>query len=319
MRCMPIFRRLVRRGSKSPVARPEPVVAVTREDLRSILSPVGAGLRDRVDESARPAVRYATARLTADQNLPTGTSKFGGLPDMPAGVAWPTWTTGDGSTRPLAFFAQLDLAQVSAHLDLPLPADGLLLFFADFDFTGDSDGIMGLYADELDGAQVVYVPMGATLTRSPAPTGAETLPEAAVAPLLVWTLLTPEDVDDDTEYDAFDDAVGELDRRIEAAAPAGYVVQGAHQLGGHAAYIQHPVETEVVQAAYDVYRRGSGFDQDRWNQVSDKVAEWSVLFQFDSDDSLDLMVGAAGRLWWAAPTADLRAGRWDSARINFQC
>lgn len=321
MRDMSIFRRPARQGPQSPVAHAEPIVAVTREDLESVLSPLAADLRDRLGKAARPAVRYATARLTADQKLPVGYSKLGGLPDLPAGVTWPTWTppTGDGATRPLTFFAQLDLAKVSTHLDFQLPADGLLLFFADFDFTGESDGVCGLFADELDGAQVVHAPTGAALTRTPAPSGVEVLPEASVAPLLVWTLSMPEDLADETEYEAFEAADEELKRRIVDAAPVGYLLRGAHQLGGHAEYIQHTVESEVVQAAYDVYRRDSGFDRERWDEVADKVAEWSILLQFDSDDSLGLMFGDVGTLWWAAPTVDIAAGRWGSARFNFQC
>lgn len=226
--------------------------------------------------------------------------------------------TGPGDRRPLAFFAQLDLARVRGHLDLPLPADGLLQFFADYDFTGVSDGITGLFGDEQEGARVVHVPAGSALTPAVAPPGVELLPGAAVAPLLTWTMPVLERLSD-ADYEDYEAVLGRLNAKVAAAAPDGFVLKGAHQLGGHAAYIQHPVEEEVVQAAYDVYRRGSGFDFDLWNQVSAKTADWTVLFQFDTDDSLDVMFGDAGTMWWAAPRDDVAAGRWDQARFNFQC
>jgi hypothetical protein len=217
----------------------------------------------------------------------------------------------------LAFFAQLDLALVHAHLDVPVPADGLLQLFCDYDFTGISDGITGLFNDELRGARVIYVPAGTPLVRAVAPAGVEVLPEAAVAPMLTWTLPGLDDLDG-ADYEECDDVMMRLGAMAAGAAPPGFVSRGAHQLGGHAAYIQHPVEHEVVQAAYDVRRRG-GFDMGRWHEVSAKTAEWSVLFQLDSDDSLGLMFGDVGTLWWAAPTADIAVGRWDQARFNFQC
>jgi hypothetical protein len=62
-----------------------------------------------------------------------GRSKLGGHPDVPADFVWPTATrTGNGKslTAPLAFLAQIRLADVARHdRDHLLPASGLLLFF----------------------------------------------------------------------------------------------------------------------------------------------------------------------------------------------
>ncbi len=322
---MPLFRRKApNRSTNEPAAVPaapsEPVVVVTASEVQALLSQVRPELRARLSASGRPAVQYATARLRAGQTMPVGASKIGGLPDLPPGVGWPTWVpaTGPGTPRPLAFFAQIDLALVHAHLDVPMPTDGVLQLFSDYDFTGLSDGITGLFNDELQGARVVHIPAGTPLARAVAPPDIELLPEAAVAPLLTWTLPVPEDLDDN-DYDACDDVMVQLHALAAAAAPPGFVSSGVHQLGGHAAYIQHPVEEEVVQAVYDVRRRDAGFDVARWEEVSAKTEEWSVLFQLDSDDSLDLMFGDVGTLWWVAPIADMAAGRWDQARFNFQC
>ena len=79
--------------------------------------------------------RIETRFATAGENLPTGSSKFGGRPDVPAGFVWPVFETKtlDNDTvkpRPLAFLAQFDCARL-AGLDPEglLPRTGLLSFF----------------------------------------------------------------------------------------------------------------------------------------------------------------------------------------------
>jgi hypothetical protein len=56
---------------------------------------------------------------------------FGGRPQLPDGLAWPTVTTGDVAYA-LNFLGQVDLADVARALpDTPLPGEGVLYFFLD--------------------------------------------------------------------------------------------------------------------------------------------------------------------------------------------
>jgi uncharacterized protein (TIGR02996 family) len=73
---------------------------------------------------ARPALNITT-QPADDQEFPLGVSKFGGLPDLPSDVAWPTWRE-----QPMGFLGQINLAElagVQAHRELP--PQGLLSFF----------------------------------------------------------------------------------------------------------------------------------------------------------------------------------------------
>ena len=79
--------------------------------------------------------RIETRFVPAGEDLPAGSSKFGGRPDVPAGFVWPVFETKtfDDDTvkpRPLAFLAQFDCARL-AGLDPEglLPRTGLLSFF----------------------------------------------------------------------------------------------------------------------------------------------------------------------------------------------
>jgi len=60
---------------------------------------------------------------TNEDDIPVGASKIGGRPDLPAGFSWP-------GTQ--SFVLQLDLSKLPPEvIDLDLPREGLLLFFAD--------------------------------------------------------------------------------------------------------------------------------------------------------------------------------------------
>ncbi|MGI2032773.1 DUF1963 domain-containing protein [Rhizobium panacihumi] len=109
---------------------------------------------DRILATIKPAIDFVRRQMK-DKDLPAGTSKMGGLPDLPVGFRWPTrpalsneedgapTTTRDvyhqlreAARRkefPLAFFAQLNLSILSleAGFDLDLPDSGMLYIFED--------------------------------------------------------------------------------------------------------------------------------------------------------------------------------------------
>jgi hypothetical protein len=85
------------------------------------------GHREDIHALGRKAVLLRT-KACSETDVACGASKFGGDPDLPEGVAWPSYRDG----KPLAFLAQLDLTQLSKlDLDLAgLPKAGLLLLFS---------------------------------------------------------------------------------------------------------------------------------------------------------------------------------------------
>lgn len=320
---MSIFRRQKQKPAaahtQGSVAAPATPVRLDEAALRATLAPLAAELQESLWARRRPCVRFAT-RPAGAPAAATG-CRLGGDPVLPAGVKWPSWRgpTGKGAPRPLTSWAQIDLAQTASHLDLGLPETGSLLVFADFDHDGLSDGITGLYQDELLGARVLHVPADQPVIARSSPAGVQSLPSADLLPMLsvTWPDLDADLTDD--EYDASDEADQALEQLLRRSAPEGWNVAGRHQLGGHARFIQHPMEQEVVQAAYDVYSRTGGFDHLRWEQVKDEASHWRLLLQIDSDDSLGLMFGDVGTVYWASPTQDIAGHNFTSARFNFQC
>jgi hypothetical protein len=84
---------------------------------------------------------------------PTGApvGRYGGLPRLPVGMAWPSCGHG-----PLPFVAGFDCATLPRVDGLALPADGSLLFFLHHEWAYEAFSVVG----EQEFARVVYVPAG---------------------------------------------------------------------------------------------------------------------------------------------------------------
>jgi hypothetical protein len=110
--------------------------------------------RDDILELRRPAIRLVT-KVTAQDDIAPGQSRIGGVPDLPESFAWPAF-----EGKPMAFLAQLNLAEIPANVHLkPLPTRGLLYVFsmlgrmtADDDY--DPDCCHG--SDEPGLSQILY-------------------------------------------------------------------------------------------------------------------------------------------------------------------
>jgi uncharacterized protein YwqG len=110
------------------------------------------GLERRLAD-VRSAAR-AGVRLTPT-STPRGRSRLGGSPDIPADFVWPTWFD-----RPLAFVAQIDLAELAAAgVSTELPEGGLLLVFAEL-----AAGLTGLMPDHKGSCRVLFIPAETELT-----------------------------------------------------------------------------------------------------------------------------------------------------------
>jgi len=115
-------------------------------------------------EASKPSVDI---QLTSERPQ-LAASRFGGLPYVPAGFAWPLHETGR-----YRFLGQINFAQLSVP-SLALPTEGLLsLFYADDDdgevFWQDAGYVLGYYWNDHSAHAVV-----------PAPTGVPVNPEVAI-------------------------------------------------------------------------------------------------------------------------------------------
>jgi len=122
-----------------------------------------AGLTHIVPDLARltvESIRLKTQKVD-ESAIAVGATKIGGLPDLPAGTAWPAWK---GAAQ--AFAAQINLAELSTLDPIrSLPATGYLFFFYD-----SAQDIYGSNPSDKGGWQAIFFG-GETsqLSRVPAP------------------------------------------------------------------------------------------------------------------------------------------------------
>lgn len=131
------------------------------------------GTRAALASWTRPVLEIHTEPWS-DSELAPGSSKFGGAPDLPADLPWPTWRDGL-----LGFMGQFDLADLPGSLvadSLGLPEAGLLSLFAlDDEDEGIQPGVVervpgGEGYQEIPGlTRLVYTPPGTERVRRPVP------------------------------------------------------------------------------------------------------------------------------------------------------
>jgi Domain of unknown function (DUF1963) len=274
--------------------------------LRDPLTAAGLGrLAPTLEALAAPSLRLKT-RAADDQQLALGVTKLGGLPDLPAGTAWPAW-----NGVPLGFVAQIHLDELRAYPVAPaLPVNGWLYFFYDGrqQAFGDKPGDRGAW-------QVIYQPAGAlALARQAAPPGlpdesrfkpcavdyaAETtLPQRPLvfAPKLDWT------PDEQHRYEDF------LDQRVtDRGTPR-------HRLLGQADEIQDDMHLQCQLLSH-------GVTDDQASGAAALAAgtlNWQLLLQVDSDDRAAMQWGSAGRLYFWIEQAALQARRFDNVWLVMQ-
>ncbi len=98
---------------------------MTIDEIRTALREAGLDrIADEVMRDALPGIRISP-HVVDESELPIGTSKVGGHPDLPSSFDWPTW-----HGTPQAFIAQFHLPDLASDdVESVLPSSGMLYFF----------------------------------------------------------------------------------------------------------------------------------------------------------------------------------------------
>lgn len=228
---------------------------------------------------------------------------------MPAHMEWPVW-----KDKPLAFLAQLDLAELHAVLPSFLPAAGCLFFFYD-----QEQGVWGFDPGDADGWRVLYAEGDRTeWTEHAAPPGLAD--DAVYAPkpvapvrieLLPDSQMLPNDVFD---WDRDGEAYGELRDKVFGG-------QIRHQVLGYPSPVQNADMEEECQFAANGINVGTaeGYKDPRVPALKAGAAEWKLLLQLDTDDDTGWMWGDVGTLYFWVRESDARAGDFSKVWMVFQC
>lgn len=292
---------------------------MTRDEILGALD--AAGLehkRAEISVLLQPALRLTTVP-TADADLPVGTSKMGGNPDLPPSTPWPYWSENDNSkSLPLHFLAQINLAEIAWYQATLLPSSGLLSFFYNADELQWNRKNEGDYC-------VLYTPGGAALERCMVPDALRALAE-----------LPP----------SFNPCAIEFSREIplrplweacrtnaERAALRGvaYKVKneqspdgGEHQMLGRASYIWDDVTFDLAlnEVGHNHYTiKDEPADSPLRREIAERASKWLLLLQLDSDDEEEGKPGWCwgldpGMLYFHIRESDLAALRFDRVQME---
>lgn len=259
-------------------------------------------VRDRLAEHAARSVRIPGQPAVGRQEH--GASRIGGLPDLPASVAWPRLEV---AGTPLAFLAQINLAETaSADLEGLLPRSGMLYFFA------DPEEPWGFGPADRDHWQVIFaeeVPVAGP-SDAPEDLAAENLFRASSVTFEAeWTLPPYES----PMVEALALTTEETDAYFEASGDG--VI---HRLLGHPQQIQGFLPYEIAMAEQGLFH-SSAWDTDQGRAARQQHGDWVLLFQLDSDWENGMMWGDVGRLYFYIRKEDLAARRFDRTWLMMQC
>lgn len=129
-----------------------------KDDILSLLMhSVLKHKKDELQQLISPNLRLHTTKRD-DTNIPVGSSKFGGHPDLPKGTDWFY-----AANKPLSFICQINLSDIPQTFNSLLPKEGILFFFHDVYSMFDG------YDLPKDGWKVLYHPTTHDLERLPFP------------------------------------------------------------------------------------------------------------------------------------------------------
>ncbi|HEY7181876.1 MAG TPA: YwqG family protein [Blastocatellia bacterium] len=264
-------------------------------------------LRLLAESAFSPATRI---QVTGQMELPPETSKFGGLPFTPEEFKWPVNPAG----RLMEFIGQINFAEVVSQapsFSEVLPSHGIFQFFYDLE-----ELVWGFDPNHQNFWRFIWHPSPHSLRSIPCREGgsssqrvhAISFQEKVTLPD-IWTLLPTlesRSVYTDEEIDAYQDFIGQEDIK--------------HQLLGHSWNIQDDPRYEAQLVSNGVYCGDPSFKDDpRTPALLERVNDWQLLWQIDSDDSLDVMWGDCGMLYIMVKREALRAGDLSAPWLGLQC
>jgi uncharacterized protein YwqG len=258
---------------------------------------------EQLRELAQPSVRLmAGPRSETHSDVRIGGSKIGGYPDLPPDTAWPRF-----GQRPLAFAAQIDLEDVAAVAATDLPDSGLLSFF----FEG-GEASFGVSSDA-DAIRIIHTPARTSLVRTPAPEALDffwLFEERPLRPESETTWPDPGSVD-----------TRRLGWDHETTMTYSAIVGGAflspppmHRMLGWAQRVQVDPRLTCEMVASGI----RSFGDPRVAECEERVGDWVLLLQIDSDEELEVIWGVIGRAYFLIRRDDLRARAFDRALVERQ-
>lgn len=264
-----------------------------------------AYVADQLKKLALPSIRLVR-KVTQDHLLAPGTSKLGGVPDLPQDAEWPSWRG-----TPLAFVAQINLAEIPAlHKPDSLPSSGLLSFF----YHPDQMAVPGYDPASRGGWRVFYYkeevpylqrrPLPSELLEMKPPMQYGSFPACALTFDVIITYPHANSLSvqalhlSQKELEAYWDILETLQQDDP---------EPRHRLLGHADLLQDDMQIQSQLVSHGIYF-GDGLPKGHTNvgQLLSGAKDWRLFLQLDTDPVAEMSWGIEGRCYYWIQTAALQ-------------
>lgn len=254
--------------------------------------------------SVRSSIRITT-QLADTKELPIGTSRFGGAPDLPKGVRWP---------QTLTFIAQLNLTEIAPYdQEDVLPKSGWLYFFYD----SESQPWGGDPSDRL-GWQVLYHQGDiSSLIRSKLVWSRDSVIESRMKFPLCHLSFANELTIPNWESSEIREAGIEWKDALDkySKIERKFSPRSSNRMLGHPDTIQGEMRHYCV--------RGSMGIRDNAPSMRDEVralmTDWRLLLQVTSDPNLKAIWGDVGNIYYWMRKQDLVDYQFANTWLVLQC
>jgi len=258
------------------------------------------------DALAKPSIRIYPTPVD-ETSLPIGTSKVGGLPDLPPDLVWPEF-----KGLPQSFIAQFRLAEVRPYdIEGALPGTGMLWFFYDAkqEAYGDDPHDCGAW-------QVLFREGDLTdLQRTPAPARLPDESRFKACSVRFTTEITLSQVPqmDIADYDWSDE---ELERYEDLIADLTPPDQRAfrHRLLGHPDLIQDDMRMQCQLVSHGIIDENDLAAQ----ELKKGAMDWRLLFQVDTDERIGMRWSSTGMLYYWITSTNLQAHHFETTWLVMQ-
>lgn len=269
-----------------------------------------ARIADDLTKTVAVSIRL-TATKAAEKDLGPGSSKMGGTPDLPKGVAWP-----QRNGIPMALLAQLRLQDVAPYdLQGRLPKSGMLYFF--YEASGQA---WGFDPKDRGCCAVIYRDDNSdTLRPATPPAGLPQECRFRACRVNFHNEITMPSADSKE----FDPKLSENERELlaELADRIGSGERTAHRMFGYPDEIQDDMKLECQLASNGVdVGNARGYSDARRAALEKGADDWQLLLQIDSDaGNLGTMWGDAGRVYFWIRQQDLKKRDFSNVWLILQC
>lgn len=260
-----------------------------------------------IDFLSKPSIRlYAT--LVEESTIPIGSSKLGGLPDLPPGIVWPEW-----QGLPQSFIVQIHLDDVHQYdVNQVLPAHGMLWFFYDA-----QQQTFGEDSADRGGWRVFFKNDNLTnLQRTPAPPKlpADSQFKACSITFASEFTLSQQPKLEIPNFEWADEEQEKYETLLSTFPDPADHAAIHHRMLGNPDTIQDDMRLQCQLASHGV----TDANDPRMAELSQGAMDWQLLLQIDSDEHAGMHWANAGMLYYWIRAADLQAHRFEESWLVLQ-